>query len=409
MTDSADIAIVGGGMVGASLGLLLSQCLPNWRIVLCERTVTDVQPDQPLGQSGFDARSTALSPSSVSMLERLGVWQSALRGATPIRKIHVSDRGHAGRVCLDEQDNQNSPLGYVVENEALGQALTHALVSRHNLTVLAPTEVVRVRFTAAHAVLTLKEGQTAELRARLVIVADGADSQLRSRLGIDADVVDYEQCAVVANVQCAEPHRCVAYERFTSGGPLAMLPLKGVYGHTSAMVWSWPIQSRDRIAGMSESELLTRLQTVFGYRLGRFLSVGERNIYALRRVLAREQVRRRLVLMGNAAHFLHPVAGQGFNLAARDALRLTELLVRMGGDPGDLSILQRYEKEQAADQRNTAMLSHGFNQWFGNGNPLLVGLRNGAMGAVQTQSWIRNQFIRQMAGRNVPRANPWEV
>lgn len=409
MTEPAHVAIVGGGLMGASLGLLLSRCLPDYKVVLCERSPEAASFDRAVASPpSFDMRSTALSPSSVDMLQRLGVWEVAQNGATPIRTIQVSDKGNPGWVKLRENDNHGDPLGYVVENASLGRALMHGVANQDNLELLSPAEVRRVEFRTSHALLHFEGTSPAPLQSKLVIVADGANSLLRSQLGIGVEVRDYDQSAVVANVRCSQEHECVAYERFTAAGPLAMLPLHGVHGSVAAMVWTWPQTDVQEAMTLADDEFLARLQSTFGRRLGRFLSVSERSVYPLRRVIAREQVRRRLVLMGNAAHFLHPVAGQGFNLAARDGLRLADLLVQAEGrDPGDLALLKRYEQAQAPDQWRTTTLSHSFNQWFANSNSAATVLRNGAMALVQTQGAVRTGFIRQMSGRSSPRATPW--
>src|SRR5690606_1164705 len=187
-----------------------------------------------------------------------------------------------------------------------------------------------------------------------------ADSPLRHQLGIAEIEKEYRQNAVIANVRHQQSHGETAFERFTHHGPLAFLPLGGPQGRTSAVVWTWPTEQADAALAMSDMEFLARLQSKFGYRLGRLQQVGERQSYALRLCLAREQVRSGIVLMGNAAHFLHPVAGQGYNLALRDGLRLAEVLQSAAGNLGDLEILQEYERRQLSDQRNTVRLSDGF-------------------------------------------------
>ena len=186
------------------------------------------------------------------------------------------------------------------------------------------------------------------LDAELVVVADGADSPLRQQLGIAEVNKEYRQSAVIANVRHQQSHGETAFERFTHHGPLAFLPLGGAQGRSSAVVWTWPEGETTQAMAMSDAEFLARLQSEFGYRLGRLQQVGERQSYALRLCLAQEQVRSGIVLMGNAAHFLHPVAGQGYNLALRDGLRLAEVLQRAPGNLGELELLLEYERLQAA-------------------------------------------------------------
>jgi 2-polyprenyl-6-methoxyphenol 4-hydroxylase len=391
--------------MGAALALLLAQSLPGKSIHLLEQKPLTSASDQALAQPHFDARSTALAPTSVRLFERLGVWPALGRHATAILRVQVSDRGHPGWVRMTTDSNQGNPLGYVVENRALSRALVDALLANPALTLRAPVNVRSVQAGADGMTLATDQGN---LRAQLVIVADGADSPLRQSLGIGESVKDYHQCALIANVKHQLPHKGVAYERFTEHGPMALLPLGGDQGAVSALVWTWPESQIQKIAGLQDSQFLERLQQVFGYRLGRFLQVGVRQSYALQLRLAREQVRSGLVLMGNAAHFLHPVAGQGYNLALRDGLHLAEVLRDAGDTPlGDLALLQKYERQQAADQRATIFLSDTFNELFRSGDRGAVLLRNLGMMGVESSSALRNLFIRQLSGRASRRADPW--
>ena len=405
MAASYDLAIVGGGLMGAALALLFAQTLPQRRILLLEQKPFTSTSALSLAQPNFDARSTALAPTSVRFLQRLGVWSALTNHATAIRTVQVSDRGHIGWVRLTSESNDGEPLGYVVENRALGQALIDALLASDALHVRAPATVVGLQPAAGEMLLTTDAGPVS---TQLVVVADGTDSPLRHRLGIGETAKDYHQSALIANVRHQQPHQCVAYERFTEHGPLAFLPLGGDTSHTSAVIWTWPTAQAEIAMNLSDQAFLTRLQQEFGYRLGRLQQVGVRQSYALQLRLAREQVRSGLVLMGNAAHFLHPVAGQGYNLALRDGLRLAEVLRTAGdGNLGDLGLLQRYEQQQAPDQRNTVRLSDGFNELFRSGDYSSILLRNLGMMGVEWSDSLRNLFIRRLSGRANRRANPW--
>jgi 2-octaprenyl-6-methoxyphenol hydroxylase len=407
---TTDIAIIGGGLMGASTALLLAKVLPHCRIALLERHPFTPSDATQTNLPSFDARSTALAPTSVQLMERLGVWPSMTVHATAIRSIQVSDQGHVGWVRLTEADNQQQSLGAVVENHALGRALISAVHAAPSVQVLAPTTVARVVPKADIVELMLDEasGASRSLSAKLVIVADGANSLVARQLGIALEVKDYHQHAIVANVAYAKPHQGAAYERFTAQGPMALLPLGGSQSHTSALVWTWPNDQVDVAMAMSDSEFLQHLQREFGHRLGKFSAVSRRSHYPLRLSVAREQVRSRLVLLGNAAHFLHPVAGQGYNLALRDAVRLAEVLQATSPEQlGDLAVLQRYQQLQAEDQRRTITLSDGFNRVFTSERFAFNALRNLAMLTVEHSAWVRNGFIRQMSGRASPQANPW--
>jgi 2-polyprenyl-6-methoxyphenol 4-hydroxylase len=400
-----DIAIAGGGLMGAALALLLAQSLPGRRIQLLEQKPLANAGDPALAQPHIDARSTALAPTSVRLLERLGIWSALARHATAIERVQVSDRGHIGWVRLTSASNRGDPLGYVVENRALSRVLVDALMATPSLMVRAPVNVQCLNPGAGGMTLVTDAGT---VQAQLVVVADGADSPLRQRLGIGESRKDYQQSALIANVQHQLPHQGVAFERFTEQGSLAMLPLGGATGTMSALVWTWPKARIKEAMAMSDAEFLTHLQQVFGYRLGRLCQVGVRQSYALQLRLAREQVRSGLVLMGNAAHFLHPVAGQGYNLALRDGLHLAEVL-RGAGDTnlGDLALLQKYAHQQAADQRATVLLSDSFNELFRSHGRSALLLRTLGMLGVETSGSLRDLFIRQLSGRASRRADPW--
>lgn len=401
-----DIAIVGGGLMGAALALLFCKTLPGRRIVLIEQKALESASDHALAQPNFDARSTALAPTSAVSLQRLGVWAALAAKATAIRRVQVSDRGHLGWVRLDTDSNGGEPLGYVVENRAFARALTDAMLACEGLELKMPEQVQRLIPGRDGVRLQLA---TQNLDAELVIIADGADSPLRHQLGIAEFSKDYRQTAVIANVRHEECHAETAFERFTHHGPLAFLPLGGARGKTSAVVWTWPEGQTAEAMAMSDAEFLARLQKEFGYRLGRLQQVGERQSYALRLCLAKEQVRSGIVLMGNAAHFLHPVAGQGYNLALRDGLRLAEVLQGATGGLGELELLQQYERLQAGDQRNTVRVSDGFNELFRAHEAHWILLRNMGMIGVEWSTTVRNSFIRQLSGRGSRRANPWSA
>lgn len=405
--SNTDIAIAGGGLVGASIALMLAKLLPEHTVSLFDRHALQAAKPEHLAQPSFDARSTALSPSSIAFFKRLGLWSELQSHATPIEKIHVTDRGHIGHVCLTQADNGQQALGYVIGNAALGWALTGALQSCANLSVRAPSTVQSVRINADGAQLRLSNDES--LSAELLIVADGAQSELRAQLGIAASVRSYGQHAIVANVSTGSAHNNMAFERFTGNGPMALLPIAGGQGRRMAMIWSWPNEQSESAMVLSDAEFLARLQATFGYRLGRFTAISERSAYPLNLVLAKEQVRRHVVIMGNAAHYLHPVAGQGFNLAVRDAQHLAQVLVSAGTQRlGELSLLQRYVQAQSEDQFKTVLLSDGFHYGFSNRNPLKVAARSAMMAAVQHSKPVRKAFIARMSGRASPAGQPWE-
>ena len=402
---TSGIAIVGGGMVGASLALLLARALPQKSIALLEaKPLVDAAESRT--QPDLDLRSTALSPTSTELFARLGVWDSIEYEAAPIRRIHVSDRGHFGTSRFGPEDNQGKPLGYVVPNRVIGQALLQRVQDTANIEVHAPVEVSALKPIRGGVELSVDTG---DVVAELAILADGAGSPLAAQIGITSSIKNYRQCAVIANVEHDKPHTDTAFERFPTRGPMALLPLLGELGgaHRSALVWTQPADNMKDVQGWSDREFLAQLQAVFGYRLGQFLRVGQRSVYPLALRLAEEQVRSSLVLMGNAAHFLHPVAGQGFNLALRDAARLAEVLVsgaREGLALGSLNVLQEYERAQQRDQSLTVSLSDGFIRIFSSGQPAVIAGRNLGLISLELFSGWRDIFLSQMAGRAQPRA-----
>lgn len=369
-----DVAIAGGGLVGASLALALAQL--QLKVVLIE-----AHPFGIAGQPSFDDRTTALSNGSRRIFEGIGVWPLLAREATPIRRIHISDQGRFAFARLDAKEQQLQALGFVITNRIMGAALWRRL-EEQSVTVLAPARVVGVELKADHRELTcqLGENQLGEtglqtIEAQLVIAADGAQSSVREAAGIGATRWDYEQQALVTNVFTQRFHDYVAYERFTTAGPLALLPMsEGRVG----LIWTTAPQLAAGLADLPEAEFLTRLQDAFGFRLGRFTRVGARRLYPLSLTRSDEHIAPRLVIVGNAAQSLHPIAGQGFNLGLRDAASIAEVLAdahrehaAAAGrfDAGDGLLLERYREWRAADRQKIVGFTDGlvrlFTQPFG--------------------------------------------
>lgn len=362
-----DVAIAGGGLVGASLALALAQL--QLRIALIEAA-----PFGAADQPSFDDRSTALSNGSRRIFEALGVWSLIEREATAIRRIHVSDQGRFGFTRIDAKEQGLGALGYVVVNRVMGAALWRRLSSEANITVLAPAKVQSMRLQQHQQRIecVLGDGTVRVVEAKLAVAADGARSTLRQSAGIGASTWDYEQVALVSNVLSQHFHDHVAYERFTPAGPLAMLPLtEGRLG----LIWTFRPDTAKEMTALSDGEFLERLQSAFGFRLGRFTRIGSRQLYPLSLTRSDEYVAERLAIVGNAAQTLHPIAGQGFNLGLRDAVSLAEVLAdgraqcATDFDAGDGVWLQRYREWRAADRSNIVRFTDGlvrvFSQPFG--------------------------------------------
>jgi 2-octaprenylphenol hydroxylase len=394
-----DIAIIGGGMVGTSLASLLAAGLPQLRIALIEsQPFSDVSAADY--QPSFDARSTALSYGSADILRELGLWEKLQAHITPIQQVHVSDRGHLGGGVIEAADQGLDAVGYVVENSWLGNVLLAHVQQQSNIQCFAPAKVNSLMPLQDGALLHIQASeQVFTIKTALAVIADGGDSPLRRALGIATEVRDYHQTALIANVEFSESHQGVAYERFTADGPMALLPLgESGNAHRSALVWTLPNDQAATIAALSDEDFLAELQDRFGFRVGRFTRVSKRYAYPLQLVIAQEQIRSHIVLVGNAAHFLHPVAGQGFNLALRDCACMVAVLRECDQPLGALPVLQSYRERQALDQQLTIEFSDRLVRLFSNDHLPLMALRHLGFVSLETIPFLKNQFVAQTMG-----------
>jgi 2-octaprenyl-6-methoxyphenol hydroxylase len=399
-----DVAIVGGGMVGISLALLLAK-QGGLKILLIESLAMNLHSvAQPSYSRSFDARSTALSWASRKIYQSVGLWGRLQLHLSEINQIHVSDRGHGGLTRMTAEDANVEALGYVVENRWLGSVLIEQL-SLSGVEVQMDSAVAKLKPLSSGMQLDLHRGVTSNgefenhlVKAGLVVIADGADSQTAQKLGIFSDTTPYNQTAIIANIGLGKAHNGIAYERFTDQGPMAMLPLSDYEGqHRSALIWARPTENAEQLMALSDADFLHSLQTKFGYRLGRFRTAGERVSYPLSLGLASEQVRRNVVLMGNSAHSLHPVAGQGFNLSLRDAATLAATVqrARVNSRPiGSLEVLEEYYQQQLDDQRNTLMFSDSLTKSFGHSSSLTALGRNSGLLILDLIPGLRQRFAR---------------
>lgn len=403
MNLSVDVAIVGGGMAGAGLALLMAQQLPDLSIALLEQHTMQVASAEQLEVPSFDARSTALSCSTQQIFESLGVWQHLQQQAEPILQVHVSERSRPLGMLMRAEETGLPALGYVIENRLLGNVLLQAVLSQHErICTFSPAIVDSIKMSGSSARLAVSGDRPFFLDAKLVVIADGAQSVLRQQLGISADNIPYDQHALVANLVLELPHHGVAYERFTEMGPVALLPLQD-HGkdHRAALIWTLPDSEVDEVMQLPSAEFLVRVQQRIGKRCGKLLSVGARHCYPLALIQAREQVRSRVVLMGSAAHHLHPVAGQGFNLIMRDCLALVETLksvVMRDGDVGDIAALQQYVGRQQWDQQKTVAASDWLPRLFSNRDRPQMLLRGAALLGLDFLPGVREWFAREATG-----------
>ncbi|HLA73819.1 MAG TPA: 2-octaprenyl-6-methoxyphenyl hydroxylase [Steroidobacteraceae bacterium] len=370
-----DVVIVGGGMVGASFALALRAT--NLRVLLIE----SVSPESA-AQPSFDERTTALGNGSKQIFESLGVWQAMAAESSPIRAIHVSDAGRFGVARLDAREQGVHAFGYVVPNRVIGRALWQALRATPNVTLAVPAQLKSATLRDDGVLLDVvtetttergNEKETERIRAAVAVAADGAGSVLRASAGIDASVEDYEQVAIVVNAATERPNNGEAFERFTASGPLAVLPVTGG-GYT--VVWAVAPARAAELVALDENAFAAELLAAFGWRAGRWTRIGRRNTYPLALSRAAETVAGRVVLIGNAAQALHPVAGQGFNLGLRDAATLAEMLAGAAAEPDIGKLLAKFAAWRAEDRQGVTRFTDGLVKLFGNDTPGVGLVRN---------------------------------
>ena len=374
-----DVLIVGGGLAGAALMLALADTGVSTLLV-------ETQPFSDHVQANFDARSLAISPASVKILQMLNVWPLLRDSAASIETIHVSEQQRFG--CARLYGEKQNPLGYVVEMQHISQAL-HQLLD--NQRIMAPAWLTAVNATDGTAIITNASGNTT-VRAHLIVAADGADSSVRALCGLETHIKHYAQHAIVANMGLTRAHQQCAYERFTSSGPLALLPLTGL---RSSLVWALPPLEAERMMAMPDRDFLHQLQRAFGYRLGRFTRVGQRAMYPLKQVLMPQQVMGKVVFVGNAAHTLHPVAGQGFNLGLRDVAMLAQCIVQEGLGT---DMLHTYQQSRRHDQTAIARFTDGLIEVFTSHLPGVALARSVGLMAIDNILLLKNILARYARG-----------
>jgi len=399
-----DLVIIGAGMAGLSLAHLLSKTIEQGlKVALIERfelpsLTAESQQTQP---PSFDGRATALSYGTQQIFNQLGIWPELSEAACAIQNIQVSDQGRFGQTHIKCSDANVDALGYIIRNRALGQGLMSNLPQ--GIEFLAPESVENIEISEQkNARLTLANGN--DITADLVVMADGGRSDLAKQLGIGQQKQSYNTHALVTSVRIDRSHEHWAYERFTEAGPIALLPLSA---DEFAVVWTLSNDVIDEYLAADEETVIARLQQTFGYRAGRIVAMGERASYPLALVKAQEQVRPHLVLLGNSAHSLHPVAGQGFNLALRDAAALAEHINQafVESKPvGQWSVVQRYYQQQKTDQRNTVLGSDLLPRLFGQKNMALRCSRDMGLIGLAISPTARKLFARQAMGLGQPAA-----
>lgn len=394
MTRNTDIAIVGGGLNGPVLALALAQI--GLRV-----TVIDTQPAARFRKGTFDGRSYALALTSVRLLQGLGIWDVVADDAQPMLEIKVTD-GRAGEgpapffMHFDHAEIEEGPMGHMIEDRFLRRTVLDACKETDGIALLNGVEVLNQ--TADDSGITLELSKGTNMRARLCVGADGRASGVAQRAGITRTGWEYGQTALVCAIEHERPHNGIAHQFFMPSGPLAILPLPG---NRSAIVWSETDKTASEINALPDSAYLEVLRPRFGDFLGQIKLAGQRFTYPLSLSLTHQMIADRVALVGDAAHGVHPIAGQGLNAGFKDIAALAEVLAdakRRGEDPASAAVLRRYQAWRRFDNASLAMATDGFNRLFSNDNTLLRMGRDIGMGVINALPGLRRGFIREAAG-----------
>jgi 2-octaprenyl-6-methoxyphenol hydroxylase len=390
-----DIIIVGGGLVGASLAASLRQSGLRIAVIETHPWATTIS-----AVTSYDERVIALNYIAKQILQGIGVWNSGIAQLSePIQQIHVSEQGGFGFTRLEARKLDLPALGYVISANALLQKLQSVITpdTAPTITLFAPAQLTQLHVHSSHVTATVTAPQmTQQITARLIVAADGGNSPVRHLLGIDCHEYPYEQTAIIANVTLENAHQQVAYERFGSAGTIALLPLPH---NLCSLVWSVKTAQQDDYMQLSDNEFLARLQRHFGWRLGRFLRLGRRVAYPLRLVQVTQLTQPRVVFIGNAAHTLHPVAGQGLNLGLRDVATLADLLSNSAPEAiGTADHLRIYADRQRQDHRRVITITDSLVKTFSNDFMPMRWARNLSLLAIDALPPLKKLFVQQMTG-----------
>ena len=388
---TCDIAVVGGALAGAAI----ARALAGERVALISQ---DRRPDAAL--AGFDARVYAISPGNAAFLARLGAWGAIPeQHLTPVRAMRVYGDDGRSMIEFDAYRSGASELAWIVEDRRLQDALWRGLEAQQGVTLLAGTSIRELAVGEREVRLALHDGRS--LRARLVVGADGAHSFVRAQAGIASEASGYGQSAVVANFACTRPHRHVAWQWFQGsaqgGAVLALLPLPG--DHVS-MVWSTGDAQAERLLGLDGDRLAREVAAAAQGAVGELSLVTPARAFPLQRLRAARLVAPRVALAGDAAHVIHPLAGQGANLGLQDARLLAGVLAARapGRDPGELGLLRRYERSRAEAILEMRATVHGLHSLFGHPAPAVARLRNAGLNLAERLPVLKNLLIRHAMG-----------
>ncbi len=388
--NECDVLIVGGGMVGLTLAAALGGAGLMVRVVDRTPVAATTEPE-------FDGRASAIAAGSREVLDAIGAWPAMAAHAGPILEIRVSDGASPLFLHYDHDELGVGPLGHIVENRHIRRALLDRLAALERVRVIGGREVVAIDRGALGAEARLDDGQ--RLAARLIVAADGRDSPVRQGAGIGVTAWRYDQAGIVCTVAHARPHRGIAQERFLPSGPFAILPMTG---NRSSIVWTERADLAPRLLALDDAGFADELARRFGDYLGDLRVVGPRFSYKLSLLHAERYVDHRLALIGDAAHAMHPIAGQGFNIGIRDVAALAEVVVdalRLGLDPGATTVLERYQRWRRFDNTVMLALTDGLNRLFSNGIAPLRLARDAGLAAVDKLPALKRVLMRHAMGQ----------
>jgi 2-octaprenyl-6-methoxyphenol hydroxylase len=386
-----DLLIVGGGLAGNCLALALKNS--GLKIAIIEAQEREMLQTAALGD-----RALALAAGTVDALKALNLWQGVEHAATPIEQIHISDKGHFGKTRLSAQKENVTALGYVITARDLETHIADQVAMAENVTVYCPARLMGLMADENAAFASLKHNdESLNFTAKLVVGADGGQSSVRQLLNIDQQVSDYGQTALVTTIIASKPHKNVAYERFTSSGPLALLPMGT---HHFAVVWTRTTEEAEALMLGSEVNFTEQLQQCFGWRLGKLNITRPRREFPLSLIRAEAMISKRAVIIGNAAHQLHPVAGQGFNLGLRDVIVLAEMVQKQNetGDIGATEFLKHYAQIRQADQSRTINFTDTVVRLFSNEWLALAAVRNVGLALLDVLPFAKTILARHAMG-----------
>ncbi|GAA76698.1 2-octaprenyl-6-methoxyphenol hydroxylase [Pseudoalteromonas sp. BSi20480] len=388
MAKQFDVVVIGGGLVGASCALSIAKINPSINIAVVEASqVTDEY------HPSFDDRSIALAQQSVEYLQTLNLFDQNAPYTSAIKKVSVSDRGHFGKTHIQSAEFAKPSLGYVVEVNPFGRAL-HQRLLQSSISLFCPDSVLEIQQTLHSNALTLQSGE--QLNAKLIIVADGAQSPTRQLLGLNFNTQPYEQGAIIANIEVAEGHNNHAFERFTQHGPMALLPMSN---NRYSLVWCMEKEQINSYMDLNEIEFLSALQSAFGYRAGQFVKVGMRASYPLVYGQAESLIAHRTVVIGNAAHAIHPIAGQGFNLGLRDVQVLSDLIANSSNELGSYAFTREYGQLRCQDIKTVMTLTDALVRLFSNSSRVLALGRSIGLFSMDLFPALKAPLAKQLMGQ----------